>query len=89
MTLILLCILKINDNYIDKHRKVQDKKLHQLLDRSKAFSNDPKKVVHNFSGYKPSKIEENVLVRGLNFSIIPKNLNYGDYCVHFEMLFCK
>ena len=84
---VLSCILKINDNYIDKHKEVQDKKLHQLLDRSKAFSNDPKKVIHNFSGYKLSKIEENILVRGLNFSIIPKNLNYGDYCVNFEMLF--
>ena len=66
---------------------MQDKKLHKLLDRSKAFSNDPKKVIHNFSGYKLSKMEEDILVRGLNFSIIPKNLNYGDYCVNFEMLF--
>ena len=39
---ILSCILKVNDNYIDKHKEVQDKKLHKLLDRSKAFSNDPK-----------------------------------------------
>ena len=84
---ILSCILKINDKYIEKHKEVQDKKLHKLLERSKAFCNDPKKVIHNFSSYKLSKAEEDILVRGLNFSIIPSKLNYADYCINFEMLF--
>ena len=49
---ILSCILQVNDKYIDKHREVQDNKIHKLLARSKAFCNDPKKVIHNLSSYK-------------------------------------
>ena len=84
---ILSCILQGNDKYIEAHKEVQDKKLHKLLERSKAFCNDPKKVIHNFSSYKLSKTEEDILIKGLNFSILPKNLNYADYCINFELLF--
>ena len=84
---ILSCLLQTNNKFIESHKEIQDKKLHKLLERSKAFNNDPKKVIHNFSSYKLSKREEDILVKGLNFSIPPKNLNYADYCVNFEMLF--
>ena len=36
-------ILQTNDKYIDSHKDIQDKKLHKLLERSKAFCNDPKR----------------------------------------------
>ena len=84
---VISCLLRSNDKGLDLQKKVQDKKLHKLLERSKAFCNDPKKVIHNFSSHKLSKIEEDLLVKGLNFSILPKNLNYADYCVNFELLF--
>ena len=32
-------------------------------------------------------MKKNILVNGLNFSINPGKLNYGDYCANFEMLF--
>ena len=80
------CLLQVN-KFIGTHKEIQDKKLHKLLERSKTFCNDPRKVIHNFSSYKLSKIEEDILVRGLNFSILPKNLNYADYCINFELLF--
>ena len=73
--------------YIDSQKYIQDKKLHKLLERSKVFCNESKKVIHNFSSHKLSKIEESLLVRGLNFSILPRNLNYADYCINFELLF--
>ena len=86
---ILCCMLQVNDKFIDSHKTIQDKKLHKLLERSKSFCNDPKKVIHNFSSHKLTKLEEDILVKGLNFSVLPKNLNYADYCMNFELLFRK
>ena len=32
-------------------------------------------------------MEKKILVKGLNYSIPPSKLNYGDYCINFEILF--
>ena len=41
----------------------------------------------NQLSHKLSDIEKKVLVRGLNFTLPPVKLNYGDYLTPFELLF--
>ena len=41
----------------------------------------------NFSSYQLSEHEKSLLSKGLNFAISPKNLNYADYMLPFELLF--
>ena len=51
------------------------------------FTNDPEKVIFNFSTRTLSPQEKSLLVKGLNLSIPPKNLNYGDFLLPFELLY--
>ena len=46
-------------------------------------------MIFNYSSYKPSKEEKNLLAKGLNFALPPKILNYGDYFIPFELLYCN
>ena len=76
---------------ISKIRKVQNKKLSNLCFNNSYFesvtSHDPDKVLFNFSSYQLSEHEKSLLSKGLNFAISPKNLNYADYMLPFELLF--
>ena len=78
-THVVSCISQINDKYTDSHQKVQNEKLHSLIKSSRTFQNDPDKVIHNFSNYVLSSNEKAVLVKGLNYSVNPGKLNYGDF----------
>ena len=48
---------------------------------------DPEKVIFNFSKYELSDAEKKHLRKSLTFSLAPKQLNYADYLVHFELLY--
>ena len=41
----------------------------------------------NFSSHQLTEYEKSLLTKGLNFAIPPKNLNYADYMLPFELLF--
>ena len=86
-THVTSCLCQSNDKYILSHKEVQDKKLCKLLEKSRLCHNDPSKVIHNLSNYELSSDEKAVLIKGLNFSINPGKLNYGDYCASYESLF--
>ena len=49
-------------------------------------SHDPDKVIFNFSGHVLDTTEKSSLSRGLNFAI-PKNINYADFMLTFELLY--
>ena len=51
------------------------------------MENDPEKVIFNFSKYELSDAEKKLLAKGLNFCLAPKQLNYADYLVHFELFY--
>ena len=80
-----------NDKNIYKICKSQGKKLHNLfLNNSyhnSVTSHDPDKVIFNFSGHVLSTTEKSLLSKGLNFAIPPKNINYADYMLPFELLY--
>ena len=88
---ITTVFLASNNKIISKIRKVQNKKLGNLCSNNSYFesvtSHDPDKVLFNFSSYQLSEHEKSLLSKGLNFAISPKNLNYADYMLPFELLF--
>ena len=51
------------------------------------MENDPEKVIFNFSKYELSDAEKKLLAKDLNFCLAPKQLNYADYLVHFELFY--
>ena len=80
-----------NKKNISKIRKNQGKKLHHLfLNNSyhnSVTSHDPDKVIFNFSGHVLYTTEKSLLSKGLNFAIPPKNINYADFMLPFELLY--
>ena len=80
-----------NDKNIYKIRKNQGKKLHNLfLNNSyhnSITSHDPDKVIFNFSDHVLNTTEKSLLSKGLNFAMPPKNINYADYMLPFELLY--
>ena len=79
--------LLMNDIKINKIRLIQEKKLVNIGLHSASESNDPEKVIFNFSSRVLSKGEKSLLVKGLNLSIPPKKLNYSDFLLPFKRLF--
>ena len=45
-------------------------------------SNDPEKVIFNFSKATLNESEKALLSKGLNFSLPPKQLKYADYLLN-------
>ena len=64
----------------------QQKKLSKLV-KSNISMQDPRKVIFNFSKYELSDCEKRLLVKGLNFSVLPKYLDYAEYLVNFELFY--
>ena len=77
---------EINDKILKSKSSVQQKKFYKLLKESK-IENDSEKVIFNFSKYALSDIEKQLLAKGLNFCLPPKQLKYADYLVHFELFY--
>ena len=76
-----------NDRVLNKVRLIHEKKLFNLGFRTASETNDPQKVIFNFSSYNLTPSEKTLLVKGMNLSIPPKKLNYGDYFLPFESLY--
>ena len=79
--------LVLNDEKIRRAQLVQERKLVNLGLQTAAETNDPEKVIFNFSNRVLTTNEKQLLVRGLNLSIPPKSLNYADFLHPFEQSF--
>ena len=78
--------LKINNLKLKSSSAVQQKKFCNLLKENYSTQN-PEKVIFNFSNYVLSDCEKAFLTEGLNFSVTCKKLAYVDYLVQFELFF--
>ena len=76
----------INYKIVKSKSSVQQKKFYKLLQESKN-ENDPEKVIFYFSKYVLSDTEKNPLAKDLNFRLLPKQLKYANYLVHFELFY--
>ena len=76
---VITKFLVSNDKNIYKIHKNQGKKLHNLfLNNSyhnSVTSHNPDKVIFNFSSHVLNTTEKSLLSKGLNFTILPKNIN--------------
>ena len=71
----LSCLFLVgNDNKLVKIKQVYYKKLHTLGKDSLIGTHVLDQVIFDYSSYKLSYIEKNILVRGFNFALPPVNL---------------
>ena len=52
-----------------------------------ATSHDPEKVIFNFSSYKLSSSDKDLLSKGLRFAIPRKQIHYSNFVTEFEVLY--
>jgi len=80
-----------NDKSLKKKMNIQNKKLQRLVPTTTTNGmnnkNDPAKVIFNFSSYVLSDSDKSLLLKGLNFAIPPKNLEYSKFLLPFELLY--
>ena len=82
-----------NDKAIRKNDKVHGRKLKKLIPNihEKSIidnvSHAPNKVIYNFSNYHLTDSDKSSLIRGLNFAIPPKKIEYSKFLLPFELLF--
>ena len=88
---VITKFLVSNNKNIYKIHKNQSKKLHNLFlndsYHNSVTSHNPDKVIFNFSSHVLNTTEKSLLSKGLNFAIPPKNINYADYMISFELLY--
>ena len=64
------------------------KKITKLCsDNSYYNSHGPEKVSFNIYHHLSKELEKSLLSKGLDFALLPKNLNYADYILPFELSF--
>ena len=80
-------MLSHNDKILNKVKLVHERKLLKMGFRSMEEGHDPQKVIFNFSSHELTEAEEKLLSKGLSLSIPPKEINYGDALLPFELLF--
>ena len=82
-----------NDKAICKNDKIHGRKLQKLIPNihEKSIidnaSHDPNKVIYNFSNYHLTDSDKSLLIKGLNFAIPPKKIEYSKFLLPFELLF--
>ena len=83
--------LVANDKSILQHDNIHKRKLQNLLKTSSnnifSDSHNPDRVIFNFSLYKLTDDEKNVLCKGLNFSVNPGLIEYSEFLLPFGLLF--
>ena len=84
-------IVSSNEKSILKCRHVQQKKLRNLTPGYKPEtsldSHDPERVIVNFSSHILSDSKKSLLCKGLRFALPPKEIDYADFLVQFELLY--
>ena len=51
-------------------------------------SHDPEKVISNFSSHILSDLEKSLPCKCLWFDLPPKKIDYADFLLQFELLYC-
>ena len=87
-THICCLFLNKNDKKLKHQQDIHSKKLFDLGFENSQTSPDPDKVIFNYSSHVLTKSEKSLLCKGLNFAIPPKTLEYADYLLPFELLYC-
>ena len=87
-------LLVSNDKTIHKNGKIYCRKLQKLIPKIHEtsiihnVSQCPNKVIYNFLDYHLTDSDKSLLIRGLNFAIPPKKIEYSKFLLPFKLLFC-
>ena len=81
-----------NENELEQVKFKHLSKLKNLIpnftwDLVATSSHDPEKVIFNFSSYKLSSSNKDLLPKGLRFAIPPKQIDYSNFMTEFELLY--
>ena len=83
--------LVANGKSILQHDNIHKQKLENLLKISSnnifTDSHNPDRVIFNFSSYKLTDDDKNVLCKGLSLSVKPGLIKYSEFLLPFELLF--
>ena len=84
--------LVLNNEEIHKNDKIHCRKLQKLIPNNHEksiidVSHDPNKVIYNLANYHLTDSDKSLLIRGLNFAIPPKKIEYSKFLLPFELLF--
>ncbi len=75
--------------FLNRHREIHARKMFRLTGRLSVATEllDPKQVVTNLSNYGLSDMEYAALAKVLEFSLVPKSINYCSFMGPFERLY--
>ena len=82
-----------NDKAIRKNDKIHGRKLQKLIPNTHEksiidnVSHDPNKLIYNFSNYHLTDSDKSLFIKGLNFAIPPKKIEYSKFLLPFELPF--
>ena len=76
-----------NEKSLRSHQKVLSKKLFAFTKSINKVGCDPKTVTFSFSKYNLTKQEESLLSKGLQFSLLPTEIEYADFILPFELIY--
>ena len=92
LTFVFFLVLVTNDKTILHHDNIQKQKVQNLLKNSSynvvSKSHITVRVIFNFSLYELIGDGKCVLFKGLFFSVKPGLIQYSEYLILFELLFC-
>ena len=77
---------KENAKRIEKHQKIQERKLLCMCSNSPTANLNPDDIIFNFSDQVLTENEKNILSSGLNFATPSSKLDYCNFLVPFELL---
>ena len=77
-----------NDKFLKQKSTIQQKKFNNLVTNQKP-QHDQEKIIFSHSSYVLLEAEKSLLLKGLNFNILPKKLNHADHLVNFELFYRK
>ena len=78
--------IHVLDNFIRCNiENIGKVKLSELM--GSKLHHNPNKIIHHFSSYQLSEVEQSLLCKGLNFALPPKKLKFENYLLPFEFLF--
>ena len=87
---IHVCCLLLNksDKKLKKQQDIHSKKRFNLALESSKTSHDPQNVIFNYSSHVLTERENSLLCKELNFAIPSDKLDYSDFLLQFELLYC-
>ena len=85
---VICLFLTQDDRKLAHHQNIHSKKLFNLGSEVSKVSHEHDKIIFSYSSHNLSKSEKSLLSKGLKLAIQPDKIEYSDYLMPFELLYC-